>query len=235
FIGTGAMNGAIIYGLIKSKIIKSEQIYGYDASDKILNECVKKNEIQKCQSSNELIQKCQVIILGVKPQYLNQVINQINNSLIQVIKEKREILLISIAAGFKLTTIYEQLNQNLKNYLLENENLTKYIKLSRVMPNINCMISESASGYIMHPLNNNDFKFKQIVEIIFSKIGKCVFLTDENYLDCVTGLSGSGPAFVFMFIEALADGGVFTGLSRETSLILATQTVLGLQNYYYNL
>ncbi|KAL9657415.1 hypothetical protein ABK040_014402 [Willaertia magna] len=209
FIGTGAMNGAIIRSLVDSKVVNPSQIFAFDSYPAGLQNICKETNINQVTGNHELIVSCDVIVLGVKPQQIPTVLSEkrVQESLQNL---KRDLIVISIAAGVKLQTLSE--------YLINT-------KVVRVMPNICCLVGQSASAFVMG--ENCQPQDEEVVQAILTNIGKSVKVTDESYLDAVTGLSGSGPAFVFIFIEALADAGVYCGLPRETALTLAAQTVLG--------
>lgn len=149
-----------------------------------------------CERQND------AIIICVKPHYVADVCKDIAAS-------KDDALVISVAAGITLKTLEE----NLPNR-----------RVVRVMPNTACLVGESASGFAMGSLaNDND---RAIVETIFGSVG-IALEQKEDLLNAVTGVSGSGPAYVFQFMEALSDAGVRVGLSRNDSLKLAAQTVKG--------
>jgi pyrroline-5-carboxylate reductase len=145
-----------------------------------------------------------VVILAVKPNNIETVCKDIMCS------KNSTTLIISIAAGITVTTLEKALPGR---------------KVVRVMPNTPCLVGMAASGYCMGS-KAIDKRDKEIVNAIFGSVG-IVIEIKEDLLDSVTGLSGSGPAYVFEFIEALADGGVRVGLSRKESLLLAAQTVKG--------
>lgn len=235
FIGTGAMNGSIIRSIIQQSnpMIQPQQVFAYDPNVEFLNKIVQETNIQKCSNNDEMIHTCDVIILGVKPQSLESVLKEASTAFG---KKKSDLLLISIAAGYKISTIYEHLAQIAQTNERTLDEFFSVIRVARVMPNICCTVEESASAFVLgkppfgaskHITLDTMENDRSVVHMIFSMIGECVSLSDESYLDAVTGLSGSGPAFAFMFIEALAEAGVYCGLGRETSNILAAQTVLG--------
>jgi pyrroline-5-carboxylate reductase len=151
-------------------------------------------------------QPVDAIILAVKPNY-------IVNACADVMSSKNTTaVIISIAAGITLKTLEHSLPGR---------------KVVRVMPNTPCLVGQAASGYCMGTLASDDDKSEELVQTIFGSVGTVLKIQPENLLNSVTGLSGSGPAYVFEFIEALADGGVRVGLSRQDALILAAQTVKG--------
>lgn len=145
-----------------------------------------------------------VVILAVKPNYIESVCKDVISS------KNDNALIISIAAGISIATLEKALPGR---------------KVVRVMPNTPCLVGEAASGYCMGSKATGK-RDKDIVKAIFGSVG-LILEIQEDLLNSVTGLSGSGPAYVFEFIEALADGGVRVGLSRKDALLLAAQTVKG--------
>jgi len=147
---------------------------------------------------------CDVLVLAVKPQVMPAVLAELRPALAS------RHLVVSIAAGVTLKTLADGLGDSMR--------------LVRVMPNTPCLVGASASAYAPGP--SATAADVELVGQLFGAVGKA-FLVAEPLLDAVTGLSGSGPAFVYVFIEALADGGVKCGLPRDVALALAAQTVLG--------
>lgn len=143
-----------------------------------------------------------VVLLAVKPFVVADACKDI-------VKVDSNALIISIAAGVTLETLQNQLPGR---------------RVVRVMPNTPCLVGEAASGYAMGTLCNDSDR--EIVQRIFGSVGLAKEIS-EILLNAVTGLSGSGPAYVYQFIEALADGGVRSGLPRDVALQLAAQTVKG--------
>ena len=230
FIGTGAMNGAIIRSLLNTNHVDASMIYAFDPNTEFLGKVCQETGIHPCSSNNDIISKTNIVVLGTKPQQLASVLLESAKALSE---KKDDVLLVSIAAGYKMTTIQEQLESIANQHKIPLSAFFKRVRVARVMPNICCTVGEAASAFVLGKTNHISLEQlvleqdRQCVQTIFSSIGQCVSLTDESYLDCVTGLSGSGPAYAFMFIEALADGGVYSGLPRETAILLAAQTVLG--------
>jgi pyrroline-5-carboxylate reductase len=144
-----------------------------------------------------------LLVLAVKPQTMAALLEEIRGVL-------RSPLVVSIAAGFTLKQL--------------SAGLGARCRLVRVMPNTPCLVGASASAYT--PGEGTTAEDAAIVDRLLNAVGRA-FRLPEHLLDAVTGLSGSGPAFVYLMIEALSDGGVRVGLPREVSTTLAAQTVLG--------
>ncbi|WP_406660038.1 pyrroline-5-carboxylate reductase [Methanolobus sp. ZRKC3] len=203
-IGTGKMGSALIEGIYNAGIIPGSDMYASDIFEASLRELNKKFGINVSVENSETIKNCDVIILAVKPQILKSVLSTIKESL------DSSKLLISIAAGVKLEDIEKELNSD--------------ARVVRVMPNIAATVSEAASA--VSAGKNASANDAEEVMAIFQLVGSAI-IVPENLMDAVTGVSGSGPAYIFPVIEALADGGVYEGLDRNSALILAAQTVLG--------
>jgi pyrroline-5-carboxylate reductase len=204
FIGTGNMGEALIHGLLHGHLCRPEQIICSDVRPERLKAIREASGVRGTSHNVEVVKQSDIVILSVKPQIMKQVIEEITKYL------DLSKLIISIAAGVPLETI-ESCAQ-------------KELKLVRVMPNICVSVREGASAIAAGKhIQKEDL---MIAKAIFDSVGKSLFI-EENLLDAVTGLSGSGPAYIFLMIDALADAGVKVGLSRSDSLILASQTVLG--------
>ena len=204
FIGTGKMGEALIRGVINSGLVKPEKICASDIDETKLNMLESELGITVSCDNKLTLEQSDVIILAIKPQIIRYVLQGMKDSVI------RKHLFISIAAGVTIDSLVDELPAG--------------TRVVRVMPNICATVGEAASAICI-----GDTATKSDVEIackIFNVVGGTV-VVDEHLMDAVTGLSGSGPAFVFMIIEALADGGVHQGLDRATAQKLAAQTVLG--------
>jgi pyrroline-5-carboxylate reductase len=160
--------------------------------------------VKATSHNTEVVKQSEIIILSVKPQIMKQVVEEIAKYL------DLSKLIISIAAGVPLDAIEACARKDLK--------------LIRVMSNICVSVREGVSAIAggKHALKED----LMMAKTIFDSVGKSLFI-EEDLLDAVTGLSGSGPAYIFLIIDALADAGVKVGLSRDDALILAPQTVLG--------
>jgi len=204
-IGAGKMAGALVKGILTSKTYGKNEIILSDLDDNRLRQLKDNHGVSITKYNKELSEHSETVIFAVKPADIQYLLREIKN---QVSRKK---LYISIAAGIKTSFI-------------EN-NLKKGLKIARVMPNKAAIVQQGAYGiYFNEHIEDKD---KKVVENIFNPIGETITVDDENLIDVVTGLSGSGPAYVAVFAEALADAGVKMGLSRETSSKLSFQTILG--------
>jgi len=204
FIGAGKMGSALIGGIIKAGVVSGSSIYVSDLYEPSLNDLHRDFGVNISTDNKITVDNADIIILAVKPQILEPVMSGIKQDITQ------DKLVISIAAGVHLDTL--------------EENLLSGARVVRVMPNIAATVSEAASA-ICPGTNATQDDAKTALEI-FSLVGSAVQVT-ENLMDVVTGLSGSGPAYIFQIIEAMADGAVHEGLDRASALKLAAQTVIG--------
>jgi pyrroline-5-carboxylate reductase len=204
FIGAGNMGEALIKGLVASSLVPAKAIYASDVRPERLQSLEQQYGVQLLSDNGELVRQVDIVILAVKPQIMTPVIRQIAAAV------TRRTLLISIAAGVSTATIRAALGKD--------------ARLIRVMPNTPALVLEGVTAIARaEGLEPGDL---DTASEIFGVVGRAVVL-DEGLMDAVTGLSGSGPAYVAIVIEALADGGVKMGLDRATAMMLATQTVLG--------
>jgi pyrroline-5-carboxylate reductase len=206
FIGGGNMAEALVKGLIASGAVKNADIMVSDAVAKRLEHMKSAHAVKTTGDNKEVAGKSDLIILSVKPNSIKKVITEIKS---KVTSKK---LLVSIAAGIPTSLITKTLGK-------------KKTKIVRVMPNTPALVLAGASVLYCSP--SVTAKEKESVRKMFESVGIAYLVDDEGLMDAVTGLSGSGPAFVSMFVEALSDGGVKMGLSRELALKLAAQTVFG--------
>lgn len=205
FIGSGNMGEAMISGLIDSGTSRPENIMCSDIQEDKLREISAKFGVHTSTSNIEVATASDIVILAIKPQIMVPVLQEIKDCL-DMTK-----IIISIAAGVPLTAIETCLNKDLR--------------LIRVMPNVAVSVREGAAA-----IAAGDHTHKEDVDLamaIFNSVGKSIFLKENNLMDAVTGLSGSGPAYIFMIVDALADAGVRVGLARKDALLLASQTILG--------
>ncbi len=205
FIGAGTMGSAIIKGLINKGIIKAAKINAFDTSKAALDAIKADVGINTAFASNiELVKSSDIVIMAVKPPALKDVLAEIAGAL----DGKKP--MISIVAGVPMA-FYEKA-------------AGKKFLLARCMPNTPALINAGVTAVAFNDLATADFKAD--AKKILGAIGN-VHEVAEKLLDAVTGLSGSGPAYVFYFIDGLIDGGVRMGLPRDLARALALDTVLG--------
>jgi pyrroline-5-carboxylate reductase len=203
-VGAGKIGSAIVRGVIGSGLVTKDRVMASDVSDALRESISRDLGIQATPDNGAVCDFADIVILAVKPQILDGVVKEMAQKL-----EKAK-LLVSVAAGVPLDRI--------------EANLTEGARVVRVMPNIPCVVGAGASCYAAGKrATASDL---ENVAAILGSFGIALSV-EEKYLDAVTGLSGSGPAYVFLFIEAMADGGVQMGLSRDVALKLAMQTVYG--------
>ncbi|MHC4268377.1 MAG: pyrroline-5-carboxylate reductase [Planctomycetota bacterium] len=204
FIGGGKMAEALIKGVLRAKLSSTDEIIVSDVDKKrcqILEEDI---GVKTTQENDKVISDADIIILAIKPNVMGKILEELKSN----ITSKH--LVVSIAAGIPLDFIESFLNEG--------------CRAIRVMPNTPCLVGETAAAYAMG--KNATLNDGELVGQILNAVGKS-FLLEEKQLDAVTGLSGSGPAFIYMVIEALTDGGVKMGLPRDVSTKLAAQTAFG--------
>lgn len=208
FIGTGNMGEALIDGLIESHKVTATQILATDSSKERTEYIKETYGIKFYDDDLSLVEASDIIILAVKPHDMADAIKNIAKSC-----EGK--LIISIAAGITTSFIKETLA----------ESGAREVSIVRVMPNTPALIGEGAIGILAGKGTHSENLFH--TQEIFSSVGAVSILNDESLMDSVTGLSGSGPAYVFLFIKALIEAGVNVGLEEEDSKTLAVQTVVG--------
>ncbi len=204
-IGTGNMGRALIDGLIGSGAAQAENIFCSDASEQQLEAIKNKYNVQTTTDNAAVASASDIIIYAIKPQIMATVLKETAEFL-----DMRK-LIISIAAGVPMAAIESLLDKDLR--------------LIRVMPNVAVAVREGATAIAAGgKASEEDI---QLAMAIFDSVGKSIFLQENYLMDAITGLSGSGPAYIFMIVDALADAGVKMGLSRKDAQILASQTILG--------
>jgi len=203
-IGGGNMGTALLRGILKAGLTPPENMTVVDVQKAKLEALNKDYGVPVTTESSGAVKGADVIILAVKPRTLHDVIGGFR----EVVTPEQ--LFISIIAGVESTHI--------------RDHIGKGNPVIRVMPNIAATVDAAASAIAgCHPAGEDHL---QLAEAIFGAVGEVVRV-DEEHLDAVTGLSGSGPAYIYMVIEALCDGGVKMGLARDVAMKLATQTVYG--------
>lgn len=203
FIGAGQMAAALAKGFAAAGLAGPKNLVAADPSASAMQDFAATTGAATAADNRKLVASADVVFLAVKPQQMPDVLAEIGGA----IGDK---LVVSIAAGVRLDTLAAGLGDK--------------TRLIRVMPNTPCLIGRGASGYCLSP--RATAADGELVNRLLSASG-AAFEVQEKLLDAVTGLSGSGPAFVFMIIEALSDGGVSMGLPRHIATALAAHTVRG--------
>ena len=204
FIGTGNMGSSIIKGILSSKFEENENINIFDLDKDKVNNLVKEYGINAVNSEKELAKNCDIIILSVKPHIIPIVLKNLSGNV------KKDTIILTIAAGISISVI--------ENALGEDK------KVVRTMPNTPAQV---LSGMTAVTFNKNiENSEKEIIFKLLNSFGKSVEI-EEKLMHAYTGISGSLPAYVYMFMEALADGGVLCGIPRNKAYEIVAQTVAG--------
>jgi pyrroline-5-carboxylate reductase len=204
FVGAGNMAEALIKGLIGSRKVSLDQLIVCARRPERATAVGQRHGIRAAPNAQACVDGAEIVILAVKPQVLPPVLASISSNL------ARDCLVISVAAGITTASIEAQLKPS--------------ARVVRTMPNAAAMVGQSATAISAGArASTADLA---TARTIFEAVGRVV-VVEEVHLDAVTGLSGSGPAYIFLIIEALADAGVKVGLSREIAIELAGQTLLG--------
>lgn len=204
FIGTGNMASAIMGGIIGKKMISAEEIIGADLLAPGREKVKEQFGIQVTEKSQEVVEKAEVIILSVKPQFYEDVINQIKDCV------KKEQIIITIAPGKTLAWLAEKFG--------------KEVKIVRTMPNTPALVGEGMTA--MCPNEHMEKEETEYVKRLLESFGR-VEVVPERLMDVVVSVSGSSPAYVFMMIEAMADAAVSGGMPRAQAYQFAAQAVYG--------
>ena len=204
FIGTGNMASAIMGGIIGKKMISAEEIIGADLFAPGREKVKEQFGIQVTEKNQEVVEKAEVIILSVKPQFYEDVINQIKDCV------KKEQIIITIAPGKTLAWLAEKFG--------------KEVKIVRTMPNTPALVGEGMTA--MCPNEHMEKEETEYVKRLLESFGR-VEAVPERLMDVVVSVSGSSPAYVFMMIEAMADAAVSGGMPRAQAYQFAAQAVYG--------
>jgi len=204
FIGGGNMAEAMIRGLLKAQLLGPQEMLASDVTAERLTYLQQTFGIRTSRDNAEVAGKADIVLFAVKPQIMSPVLD----GLLDVITEEK--LLISIAAGISTRLIAEKFPGK--------------VRVIRVMPNTPALVLEGASA--LAPGAAATPEDLELAKRLFAAVGKVV-VVEEVLMDAVTGLSGSGPAYIFLIIDDLSDAGVKVGLSRKVAQLLAAQTVLG--------
>lgn len=203
-IGCGNMSQAMMGGIIKSEVFPSKDVIVADICKENLAKAKEKYNVITTTKNTEVASKVDILVLAVKPNIYPIVIKEIKD----VVKD--DVIIITIAAGIEISRTQEMFG--------------KKLKIVRVMPNTPALVGEGMSALCPNELVTEG-ELKTVVNI-FESFGEAE-VVNENLMDVVTSVSGSSPAYVYMFIEALADGAVLDGMPRNKAYKFAAQAVLG--------
>jgi pyrroline-5-carboxylate reductase len=204
FLGAGNMAGALIKGLLHGQVLPAGQIIASDVKEDRLEQLRSAHGIKTTTDNHILLREADVLVLSVKPQVIDKVLTEVSA------RVRPDQLVVSVAAGVPVEALEARLPPG--------------SRVVRAMPNTPATVQAGATAIAGGAHASADDL--RIARELFEAVGRVVVL-DEALLDAVTGLSGSGPAYLMLIIEALADGGVKVGLHRDTALLLAAQTVFG--------
>ena len=208
-IGSGTMAEAMISGLIRNKLTTGKTLLASDPREERTKELEETYGIQPYVNNNEAACQADVVVLSIKPQVLDKILDEIKDCL------KPDVLILSIVAGAPIAKISQGLGRKM---------------IVRSMPNTPAQIGEGISVWTSAPdvLETQ----REIVRKILGALGEEIFIEEEYFLDMATALSGTGPAYVFLFMEAMVDAGVHLGFSRHIAERLVAQTVRGSVDYF---
>lgn len=207
-IGTGVMGIALVKGIVGARVVRPGQIIAFDVNERYLADLCTTTGVTAAADNEEVVRCCGMVLLAVKPQVLEAVLLPLKDAW------RRDHLLISIAAGVTIKRL---------------QSLTRdSLAVARVMPNLLCTVGEAASGVAFSEQVSQ--RQQAWVLKLLGAVGTAVRV-EEKLMDAVTALAGSGPAFVALVVEALADGAVAAGLPRDQAMTLAAQTVMGTGKY----
>ena len=204
FLGAGRMATALAKGFIRAGLVEGSQVMASDPSEDACLQFAKETGGKTTACNPDVVKFAKVLLLAVKPDQVGSVLAEVRDRFTD------DHLLLSIAAGVTLAKLEASLNEG--------------SRVIRVMPNTPALVGESATAYA--PGKGALPEDAELAQKLFCSVG-VAFRVKETLLDAVTGLSGSGPAYVYLFIEGLSDGGVAAGLPRDIATQLAAQTVLG--------
>ena len=209
FIGPGVMAEAMLSGIIKNKLTSPSNILTAGPLEDRNKELKDKYGIRPFSDNNKAAAIADVVILSVKPQRLEKVLEGLRGSV------KKDTLVLSIVAGASIAKI---------------SSILKHNKIVRSMPNTPAQIGKGITVWCCSPEVDEDQKI--IARAILGSFGHEIFVEEEDYLDKATALSGTGPAYVYLFMEAMIDAGVHLGFSRRIAEKLVTETLRGSVDYY---
>ena len=203
FIGGGAMGEAMVKCLLTKKVVGSQDVVVSDISPLRRELLSREYRVSTFADNRKAVANADLIILAVKPQNLVQIMGEIKGLAL-------EQLVLSIVAGATLSSLCQGLNHS---------------SIIRAMPNMPAQIGEGMT--VWTATAETEQQQKELAQAVLGALGEEIYVADEKYLGMATALSGSGPAYVFLFIEVLVDAGVHIGLPRDIAQELVIQTILG--------
>lgn len=207
-IGAGTMGEALIKGMLRESLIKPELIVAADPWKERLDSMVERYGICGAETNCEAVRGAEIVLLSVKPQVMNEVLAELKGYV------SADALVFSIAAGVRVDKIRNGLDVP---------------GVIRAMPNTPAQIGQGITVWTSTPSVTD--QQREYAQTILKAMGEEVYVSDEHYLDMSTALSGTGPAYVYLFMEAMVDAGVHLGFSRHIAEKLVFQTVIGSANY----
>lgn len=204
FIGGGVMAEAMIGGLLSRKLVESDHIIAGEPHEQRRAELESRYHIRTTADNGEAARAAETIVFSIKPQMLTRVMPELRGAL------RDEQLVISIIAGGRIAALSEGLHHR---------------AIVRSMPNTPAQISEGVTVWTCTPIVNE--KQRSQVAAIFQALGKEIYVDDEKYLDMATAISGTGPTYTFLVLEALIDAAVHLGFSRNVAHDIVIETMLG--------
>jgi pyrroline-5-carboxylate reductase len=208
FIGAGVMGEAMIKGLLHKALISQENVIAADPHQDRLNDLKQRYAIRITTHNAEAVAAADLIVLSVKPQVLAKVADDLTNII------NRNAVILSIVAGVSMASIEQQLSNE---YII------------RAMPNTPGQIGQGITVWTASPKVTQ--QQREQAQLMLGALGEDIYVNDEHDIDMATALNGTGPAYVFMFMEALIDAGVHIGFSRRESERLVLQTMRGSVEY----
>jgi pyrroline-5-carboxylate reductase len=209
FIGSGAMAEAMISGLIRNQLAQPATLFAADPRQERLDDLQQRYGIRPYTDNVQAVAQADVVVLSIKPQVVKKVFAELRSHL------KPDALVLSIVAGVPIAKISTELDHKM---------------IVRSMPNTPAQIGQGITVWTAAESVSTDHL--EIARQILGALGEEIFLGDENYLDMATALSGTGPAYVFLFMEAMVDAGVHLGFERHLGAKLVAQTVRGSVDYF---
>jgi pyrroline-5-carboxylate reductase len=204
-VGLGKIGGTLARGLIRRRVVPAKHLAGSTAHEQTAREAAERLGITTLTDNARLVRERDIVILAVKPQSMAQVLREIRPAV------SPEQLVITLAAAITTRFVEETLKQE--------------VSVVRAMPNTPCLVGQGMT--VLCPGRFARPEHVEVAREIFAAVGRVEVIDNEELMDAVTGLSGSGPAYGYIIIEALAEGGVKVGLPRELATLLAAQSMLG--------